>query len=181
MASEQRGSRDPLQGFTSSTASPSKENHFRENWLRVSKEIKLQRQQEKDRSTARTRSRLASMASLLKIKPFKGLANGSENPKEFLDDAQAAAEGWHMGHPTSSEWSAALQTTMIRFFGQNLSDGYCCIYAHALPSCPIASHCRQVLAHAGGVRVRASGRCGCAQVRVGSSAGGLKCGCAQAL
>ena len=58
---------------------------------------------------------------------------------------------------------------------------------HALPSCPIASHCTQVLAHAGGVRVRASGKwqvwlrasagalkCWCAQVRVRSSAGALK-------
>ena len=64
------------------------------------------------------------MASLLKIRPFKGLADGSEDPEEFLDDVQAAAEGWHMGQAAGGESSTAIQTTMIRFFRQNLSDGY---------------------------------------------------------
>ena len=64
------------------------------------------------------------MSSLLKIKPFKGLADGSEDPEEFLDDVQAAAEGWHMACPADAESSAALRTTMIRFFRQNLLDGY---------------------------------------------------------
>ena len=64
------------------------------------------------------------MSSLLKIKPFKGLADGSEDPEEFLDDAQAAAEGWHMARPADAESSAALRTKMIRSFRQNLLDGY---------------------------------------------------------
>ena len=42
--------------------------------------------------------------------------------------------------------------------------GKCCMYAHALPSCPIAPRCTQVLVHAGGVRAHASGKCGCTQV-----------------
>ena len=44
---------------------------------------------------------------------------------------------------------------------------------HALPSCPIASHCTQVLAHAGGARVRANGKW---QVWLRASTGALGCG-----
>ena len=47
------------------------------------------------------------MSTLLKIKPFKGLADGSEDPEEFLDDVQAAAEGWHMARPVDVESSTA--------------------------------------------------------------------------
>ena len=39
------------------------------------------------------------MSLVLKIKHFKGLAGGSEDPEEFFDDIQAAAEGWHMTRP----------------------------------------------------------------------------------
>ena len=76
------------------------------------------------------------MSSLLKINPFKGLADGSEDPEGFLDDVQAAAEGWHMAHPTDSESSNVLQTTMIRFFRQNLLGGYdaACWWRIALPA-----------------------------------------------
>ena len=63
---------------------------------------------------------------------------------------------------------------------------YCCMYAHALPSCPIAPRCTQVLVHAGGVRAHASGKCGCTQVESVAARrcqvwlrASAKCGCAQ--
>ena len=73
-------------------------------------------QEEQNLLTAQAQSRLADMSSLLKIKPFKGLADGSEDPEEFLDAVQAVAEGWHMARPADAESFAALRTTMMRFF-----------------------------------------------------------------
>lgn len=72
--------------FTSSTAFPSMENNFRKNWLRISGEIRLQKRQDKIQSAAQTHYQPADMASHLTIKPFKGPADGSEDPDEFLDD-----------------------------------------------------------------------------------------------
>ena len=96
VASEQQESHGSLRGFTSSTVFPSEENHFRSNWLRISEGIKLQKKQEKDKPTVQAQYRSVNMASLLNIRPFKRLLDGSEDPEEFLDDVQAAAEGWNM-------------------------------------------------------------------------------------
>ena len=71
-----------------------------------------------------TRTRLTAMSSLLKIKPFKGLSNGSEDLEGVLDDIQTAAEGWRIVRPSDAESSTALHTTIIRFFKQYLVDGY---------------------------------------------------------
>lgn len=82
------------------------------------------KQQDKNQCAAQAQYRPVYLVSLLKIRPFKGLADRFEDPEEFLDHVQAAVERWHIGQLASGESSAALQTMMICFFRQNLSDGY---------------------------------------------------------
>ena len=43
------------------------------------------------------------MSSILKIKAFKGLADGPDDPEEYLDDVQGAAEVWRIQQPSNQE------------------------------------------------------------------------------
>jgi predicted RNase H-like HicB family nuclease len=56
------------------------------------------------------------MSAVLKIRSFKGIAEPGEDPEEYLDDVQMAAEVWEVG----KEDAAALEKSLLRFFRQNL-------------------------------------------------------------
>lgn len=60
------------------------------------------------------------MPSLIRIKPFRGANDGSEDPSEYLDDIECAAKTleWQKD-PTSM---AGLERSQRRFFHQNLSE-----------------------------------------------------------
>jgi hypothetical protein len=56
------------------------------------------------------------MSAALKIRPFKGNGEPGEDPEEYLDDVQMAAEAWENGKGDA----AALEKCLLRFFRQNL-------------------------------------------------------------
>lgn len=104
--------------FSNTLLFPTSGNGFRKHWLRMAKTYN----DKEDEQKVPTRDvetgisfRANSMSSLLMIKPFKGLAVGSEDPGEYLEDMQAAAEGWHMSGPAETATQAAFQKAMMRF------------------------------------------------------------------
>jgi hypothetical protein len=63
---------------------------------------------------------LPNMSAVLKIRSFKGIAEPGEDPEEYLDDVQMAAEAWENGKGDA----AALEKSLLRFFRQNLEPNY---------------------------------------------------------
>jgi hypothetical protein len=45
------------------------------------------------------------MSNIIKIRPFKGLADCGEDPEEYIDDVEMAAEAWE----TNKAETAALE------------------------------------------------------------------------
>jgi hypothetical protein len=60
------------------------------------------------------------MSAVLKIRSFKGTGEPGEDPEEYLDDVQMAAEAWENGKGDA----AALEKSLLRFFRQNLEPNY---------------------------------------------------------
>jgi hypothetical protein len=60
------------------------------------------------------------MSAVLKIRSFKGTGEPGEDPEEYRDDVQMAAEAWENGKGDA----AALEKSLLRFFGQNLEPHY---------------------------------------------------------
>jgi hypothetical protein len=60
------------------------------------------------------------MSAVLKIRSFKAIAEPGEDPEEYLDDVQMAAEAWE----NSKGDAAALEKSLLRFFRQNLEPNY---------------------------------------------------------
>jgi hypothetical protein len=56
------------------------------------------------------------MSAVLKIHSFKGIVVPSEDPEEYVDDVQMAAECWENGKGDA----ALLEKSLLRFFRQNL-------------------------------------------------------------
>jgi hypothetical protein len=63
--------------------------------------------------------RTTTMSNMVKIRPFKGLADCGEDPEEYIDDVQMAAEAWE-----PSNDAANLEKTLLRFFRQNLEPNF---------------------------------------------------------
>jgi hypothetical protein len=60
------------------------------------------------------------MSNTLKVRPFKGLADCGEDPEEYIDDVEMAAEAWE----TDKGDTAALEKSLLRFFRQNLEPNF---------------------------------------------------------
>src|SRR5205085_1752780 len=60
------------------------------------------------------------MSGLICIRPFRGLRDGSENPEEFLDDVECAADMFEAHRNPSS--ATGLEKSCCRFFRQYLAD-----------------------------------------------------------
>jgi hypothetical protein len=60
------------------------------------------------------------MSAVLKIRSFKRIAEPGEDPEEYLDDVQMAAEAWENGTGNA----AALEKSLLRFFRENLEPNY---------------------------------------------------------
>jgi hypothetical protein len=56
------------------------------------------------------------VSNVIKIRPFKGLANCEEDPEEYIDDVEMAAEAWNAGNGEAT----GLKKSLLRFFRQNL-------------------------------------------------------------
>ena len=60
------------------------------------------------------------MSGLIRIRPFRGIRDGSENPEEFIDDVECAAETFEAHRNPSS--AMHLEKSSCRFFRQYLAE-----------------------------------------------------------
>lgn len=60
------------------------------------------------------------MSGLIRIKPFRGLQDGSENPEEFIDDVECAAETFESHKNPAS--AVGLEKSYYRYFHQYLAE-----------------------------------------------------------
>lgn len=60
------------------------------------------------------------MSSLIKIKPFKGTNDGSENPEDYLEDIDCAAEAFELQKNPAG--ISGIEKSQKRFFRQYLCE-----------------------------------------------------------
>jgi hypothetical protein len=60
------------------------------------------------------------MANMIKIRSFKGLADCGEDPEEYIDDVEMAAEAWE----SNRNDPIGLEKSLLRFFRQNLEPNF---------------------------------------------------------
>jgi hypothetical protein len=66
---------------------------------------------------------LRKMANVIKIRAFKGLADCGEDPDEFIDDVEMAADAWDSAKGDKAD-AAALEKSLLRFFRHNLEPNF---------------------------------------------------------
>ena len=72
-------------------------------------------------SQLNTRERL-NMSALIKIRPFKGTNDGSEDPNDFLEDIECAAEAFECQKNPATSSMEGIERSQKRFFRQYLSE-----------------------------------------------------------
>jgi hypothetical protein len=61
-----------------------------------------------------------TMSNVIKIRPFQGMSDCGEDPEEYIDDVDMAAEAWE----ANKGEAAVLEKSLLRFFRQNLEPNF---------------------------------------------------------